>query len=328
MTVTFDWFNKSTKDWLIVAPVLATFGTNPPYINGGKVVNKGLELGISFNSRLSELIYSIGVNSTYLKNEVTEIPTGDGVIHGATNSLYNNSMEFYRAESGYPIGYFWGYETAGIFQNTGEVNAYRNPEGIIIQPDARPGDLRYVDQDDNGEIDDDDKVEVGDPNPDLIFGLTFSADYKAFDFQLVANGVAGNQIVQSYRSQTDKYSNYTTSILDRWTGEGTSNKIPRVTNANINYQFSDIYVQNGSYLRISNITLGFDLARVVKIKGISQCRLYASVLNLYTFTGYDGMDPEVGYGFNNGATDQFSSGIDLGYYPAPRTILAGINLKF
>jgi|WetSurSiteA1Bulk_404760.scaffolds.fasta_scaffold00086_4 TonB-dependent starch-binding outer membrane protein SusC len=328
LAVTFDWFNKSTKDWLIVAPVLATFGTDPPYINGGRVVNKGVELGISFNSRVSELMYSIAANTTYLQNEVKDIPTGDGIIHGATNSLYNNSMEFYRAESGHPIGYFWGYETAGIFQNTGEVNSYTNSTGIVIQPDAKPGDLRYVDQDDNGEIDDDDKVEVGDPNPNFIFGLTLSADYKAFDFQVVANGVAGNQLVQSYRNHTNKYSNYSSAILDRWTGEGTSNKIPRVTNANINYQFSDIYIQNGDYLRISNITLGFDLAKVVKLKMLSQCRLYASVQNLYTFTGYDGMDAEVGYGFNNGETDQFSSGIDLGYYPSPRTILAGISVKF
>jgi TonB-dependent starch-binding outer membrane protein SusC len=328
LAVTFDWFSKSTKDWLIVAPTLATYGTNPPYINGGRVVNTGIELGITFNDRMGEFMYAINANLTYLQNEVKEIPTGDGIIHGATNSLYNNSMEFYRAESGYPIGYFWGYQTNGIFQNTGEVNSYRNSAGIMIQPDAKPGDLRYVDQDDNGEIDDDDKVEVGDPNPDFIFGLTFSADYKAFDLQIVTNGVAGNQLVQSYRNHTNKYSNYTTSILDRWTGEGTSNKIPRVTNANINYQFSDLYIQSGSFLRISNITLGFDLARVIKLKGFSQCRFFASVQNLYTFASYDGMDPEVGYGFNNGATDQFSSGIDLGYYPSPRTIMAGMNIKF
>jgi TonB-dependent starch-binding outer membrane protein SusC len=328
LAITVDWYNKSTKDWLIVAPVLATFGTDPPFINGGRVVNKGIELGLTYNKHSGEFSYMINANATYNKNEVKEIPTEDGIVHGAENSLYNNSQEFYRAESGHPIGYFWGYKTTGLFQKSSDVTDYRSTSGKIIQPDANPGDLRYVDQDDNGVIDDLDKVEIGDPNPNLMFGLTFSIEYKAFDFLFVSNGVAGNQIVQSYRSQTNKYSNYTTAILDRWTGEGTSNKIPRVTNSNINYQFSDIFIQNGDYWRISNVTLGFDFARVVKMKNLSQCRLYASVQNLYTLTRYDGMDPEIGYGFNNGATDQFSSGIDLGYYPSPRTILLGINLKF
>lgn len=326
--LSFDWYRKLTKDWLLIAPVYATAGTDAPYINGGNVINSGVELSLTYNGEVGDFQYQFNAVGSYNKNNVTDIPTEDGIIHGATNTLYANSSEFYRAESGHAIGYFWGWETDGIFQTTAEVNEYTGPDGKLVQPKAKPGDLRYVDQNGDGVIGDDDKVDLGDPNPDFIYGLNFSCTYKGIDFLIITNGVAGNQIVQSYRSQGDKYANYSTDILDSWSGPGTSNTIPRVTNNNINYKFSDIFVKNGSYYRISNVTLGYDITNIVKIKSISQFRVYASVQNLYTFTKYSGMDPEVGYGFDNGATDKFSSGIDLGFYPQPRTFLVGVNIKF
>ena len=130
-------------------------------------------------------------------------------------------------------------------------------------------------------------------------------------------------LFKTYRNQPNAYANYTTAILQRWTGEGTSNRIPRVTSSNINYQFSDLFIQDGDYLRISNITLGYDFASLLKCPYISQARLYAQVQNAFTFTKYDGMDPEIGYGNNS-----WVSGVDLGYYPRPRTVLFGVNLKF
>lgn len=325
--VNFDFYQKITKDWLIVAPVLATSGTDAPYINGGNVHNTGVELSLGYVKNNSEFKYQVNLVGAYNKNKVTDIPTEDGIIHGGTNTLYANSSEFYRAESGHAIGYFWGWETDGIFQTSDEVLAYVDTDGKLIQPNAKPGDLRYVDQNSDGKINDLDKTDLGDPNPDFIYGINFAASWKGFDFSLVTNGVAGNQIVQSYRSPVDKYSNYSTDILERWTGQGTSNTVPRVTNTNINYKFSDIFVQNGTYFRISNITLGYDLASIIKMKSFKSLRLYASVQNLHTFTNYTGMDPEVGYGLDNGITDQFSSGIDLGYYPRPRTILFGVSVK-
>jgi TonB-dependent starch-binding outer membrane protein SusC len=328
LQINFDWYRKLTKDWLIKAPVYATAGTDAPYINGGNVINSGVELALTYNGNAGDFNYQVNGNGAYNKNEVTDIPTEDGIIHGAINTLYNNSSEFYRAESGHAIGYFWGWETDGLFQTTTEVSQHVSSAGTIIQPNAKPGDLRYVDQNDDGVIDDLDKIDLGDPIPNFLYGVNFSCNYKGIDFLLIATGVAGNQIVQSYRGQTDKYSNYSTEILDRWTGTGTSTTIPRVTNNNINYKFSDIFVKNGSYLRISNVTLGYDLIKVIKIKFMSQLRIYFSVQNLYTFTKYSGMDPEVGYGFDNGATDKFSSGIDLGFYPHPRTMLLGVNVKF
>lgn len=327
--INFDWYYKKTKDWLIVAPVLATAGTDAPYINGGDVLNTGIELMLSYNNHIGDLNYSIQANGTYNKNIVGEIPSEDGIIHGSTNMLYNNSEEFYRAEDGYPVGYFWGYETDGIFQNTSEVQSYTNSDGDVIQPKAEPGDFRYVDINDDGNIDEDDKTNLGDPNPDFLYGLSASLQYKAIDFSIVTNGVAGNQIVQSYRSHSSKYSNYLKEVYDnRWNGEGSSNTIPRVTNSNINYQFSDTFVKNGSYLRISNITIGYDLSKKINTEIIKRCRIYAQVQNVYTFTKYTGMDPEIGYGFDNGDDDKFSSGIDLGYYPRPRTMLVGVSLTF
>lgn len=321
-----DFYMKKTKDWLVQAPILATAGTDGPFINGGDVKNTGLELALSWNDNIGrDFNYNIGVNGAYNKNKVGNIPTEDGIIHGSINQLYDNTPEFYRAQNGHAIGYFWGYQTAGIFQNKEQI-ANWNTDGKhgILQASPQPGDVIFVDQNNDGIISDDDKVDLGNGMPDFTYGFNVGFNYKNFDFSLVANGSAGNKIVQSYRNMY-KISNYTTAILDRWTGEGTSNRMPRVTDTNINWQFSDLYIQDGDFLRISNITIGYDFAKLIKCKAISQARLYAQVQNAFTFTKYDGMDPEIGYGTEDSG---WVSGIDLGYYPRPRTILFGVNLKF
>lgn len=318
-----DFYTKKTKDWLVVAPILATAGAGAPYINGGDVKNTGIELGLTWRDNIGQVNYNIGVNGSYNKNKVGNIPTDDGIIHGLTGMLYDNSEEFYRAQNGYAIGYFWGYKTAGVFQSEEDIEAWKAAGNGILQADVKPGDVKYVDLDKNGKIDATDKTDLGNGMPDFSFGFNIGFEYKGFDFNLNANGVMGNKIVQSYRNHTNKQANYTTAILNRWTGEGTSNKIPRVTETNINWQFSDLYLQDGDFLRISNISIGYDFAKLINLKCISQCRLYASVQNAFTFTKYDGMDPEIGYG-----TSDWVSGIDLGYYPRPRTYLFGVNLKF
>ena len=318
-----DFYTKKTKDWLVVAPILATAGAGAPYINGGDVKNTGVEVGLTWRDNIGQVNYNIGVNGSYNKNKVGNIPTDDGIIHGLTGMLYDNSEEFYRAQNGYAIGYFWGYKTAGVFQSEEDIEAWKAAGNGILQADVKPGDVKYVDLDKNGKIDATDKTDLGNGMPDFSFGFNIGFEYKGFDFNLNANGVMGNKIVQSYRNHTNKQANYTTAILNRWTGEGTSNKIPRVTETNINWQFSDLYLQDGDFLRISNISIGYDFAKLINLKCISQCRLYASVQNAFTFTKYDGMDPEIGYG-----TSGWVSGIDLGYYPRPRTYLFGVNLKF
>ncbi|OUO72522.1 TonB-dependent receptor [Bacteroides sp. An269] len=324
LSLTADFYIKTTKDWLVEAPILATAGTGAPYINGGDVKNTGIELALTWNDQIgSDFQYNVGVNGAYNKNKVGNIPTEDGIIHGDVNMLYDNTPEFYRASNGHPIGYFWGFETAGIFQNKQQIEDWRAAGNGILQADVQPGDVIYVDQDHNGVIDDNDKVDLGNGTPDFTYGFNIGFSYKNFDFALNAYGAAGNQIVQSYRNHANSHSNYTSAILGRWTGEGTSNRIPRVTETNINWQFSDLYIQDGDYLRISNITIGYDFAKLINLKAISQARLYFQVQNAFTFTKYDGMDPEIGYG-----TSDWVSGIDLGYYPRPRTFLVGVNLKF
>lgn len=325
----FDFYMKNTKDWLVEAPILATAGAGAPYINGGSVKNTGVELALTWNDQIgNDFHYNVGINGAYNKNKVGEIPTDDGIIHGSTNQLYDNTPEFYRAENGKPIGYFWGYKTAGIFQNQKDIDDWIAAGNGVLQSNVQPGDVKFVDAHRDGVIDEKDKVDLGNGMPDFTFGFNLAFDYKGFDFSLVANGAAGQQIVQSYRGHTNKYANYTTAILGRWTGEGTSNHMPRVTEQNINWQFSDLYVHDGDYLRISNITIGYDFAKLIKCKAISQARLYAQVQNAFTFTKYDGMDPEVGYGPEGDNGMGWASGVDVGYYPRPRTILFGVNLKF
>lgn len=324
LSLTADFYIKTTKDWLVEAPILATAGTGAPYINGGDVKNTGIELALTWNDQIGkDFSYNVGVNGAYNKNKVGNIPTEDGIIHGDVNMLYDNTPEFYRASNGHPIGYFWGFETAGIFQNQQQIDDWLAAGNGVLQSDPQPGDVIYVDQDHNGTIDDNDKVDLGNGTPDFTYGFNLGFSYKNFDFALNAYGAAGNQIVQSYRNHANSKANYTSAILGRWTGEGTSNRIPRVTDTNINWQFSDLYIQDGDYLRISNITIGYDFAKLINLKAISQARLYFQVQNAFTFTKYDGMDPEIGYG-----TSDWVSGIDLGYYPRPRTFLVGVNLKF
>lgn len=323
LSVNFDWYQKKTKDWLVSIPVLATSGITSKTINGGDVKNTGVELMVNWSDTFRGLTYSVGANMAYNKNKVGNIPTEDGIIHGKTNLLYNNSLEFYRAQNGHAIGYFWGYKTDGIFQNEQQIADWKAAGNGILQSEAKPGDVRYVDVNHDGVINEKDKVDLGHPTPDYTFGFNVSLEYKHFDLAVYANGVAGNKIVQSYRNQTDSKQNYTTAILGRWHGEGTSNRLPRVTESNINWQFSDLYVQKGDYLRIANITLGYDFAHLINCPNISQVRLYGQVQNPFTFTKYDGMDPEVGW-----SDDDFGSGIDLGMYPRAKTFLVGVNIKF
>jgi len=319
----FDYYIKNTKDWLIAAPILNTAGADAPVINGGDVKNSGVELALNYSSKVGKFNYSVGANGAYNKNKVGNIPTADKIVHGDVNLLYVNALEFYRAENGYPIGYFRGYKTAGIFQTEADVAAYRSTSGKVIQPTAAPGDVRFVDRNDDGVISDADKTLIGDPNPHYTYGLNFSANYKGFDFYLLASGVAGNQIIQSWRNPSSSLGNYSAAILDRWHGPGSSNRMPRVTEDNRNFaQISDLYVQDGDFLRISNVTIGYDFTKLLNKSYLAKVRLYAAALNLFTFTKYDGMDPEIGYG------EGFSSGVDVGYYPRPRTFMLGANIRF
>lgn len=324
--VSFDYYIKTTRDWLIQAPILATAGTGAPYINGGDVENRGFELALSWNDHVGQdFTYGVNLNLSHNKNEVTRIANSEGIIHGDPDAM--NKMEIYRAQVGYPIGYFYGHKTAGVFQNQAEIDAWREAGNGILQPNPQPGDLKFVDTDHNGTIDDNDKVMIGDPNPDFRLGFGLNMAYKGFDFSLTANGAFGHQIFKFYRhGLNSRWDNFTTDIFGRWHGEGTSNKLPRLTEtSNVNWQkISDIYVEDGDYLKIQSITLGYDFKKLFPGMPLQQARLYVQAQNLFTITGYSGLDPEVGYGMD----EDWVSGIDFGTYPQARTILVGVNLKF
>ena len=332
LSLTLDGYIKSTKDWLVQAPILATAGTGGPVINGGDVKNKGIEVGLSWNDQIGkDVVYSVGANFAYNHNEVGNIPTLDGIIHGATNQIYQNAEEFYRAENGHAIGYFWGYKTAGLFQNQKEINDWIAAGNGIYQADVKPGDVKYVDVNHDGVINASDKVDLGNGLPKYTFGFNFSLAWKGFDLSANFTGAAGFQIAQSYRDPSSSQANYSRRILKRWTGEGTSNEIPRVTYGDVgNWLFSDLYLQDGDYIRLQNLTMGYDFKKLISWKGLSKMRLYFQVQNLFTLTKYDGMDPEIGSfnGTDGNSSDSWVSGVDMGYYPHPRTFIVGLNLAF
>ncbi|MBN1185200.1 MAG: TonB-dependent receptor [Bacteroidales bacterium] len=325
MGLNFDLYRKTTKDWLVDAPTLDSYGTGAPTINGGNVRNQGIELVLTWNDNIGNFKYGFSGNFSYNKNEVTKIANKEGFIEASSQGF--GSLQ--RAMVGSPFGVFWGRKTNGLFQNEAEIQAYQNADGSLIQPDAEPGDFRYVDVNKDGVINDNDRTDIGKSSPDYTFGLSANAEYKGFDFSVSANGVLGNQnamliLMNSGTTFRVFKSNYTTEILNRWHGEGTSNTVPRVAQDATNFAyFSDYFVRDASYLRISNITLGYDLKKGFRRIPLGQFRLYCSIQNLYTFTKYPGMDPEVGYGSLN-----WSSGLDMGFYSSPRTFLIGANIKF
>ena len=332
LSLTLDGYIKSTKDWLVPAPILATAGTGGPVINGGDVKNKGIEVGLSWNDNIGrDFTYSVGANFAYNHNEVGNIPTLDGIIHGKDNQIYQNAEEFYRAENGHAIGYFWGYKTAGLFQNQKEINDWIAAGNGIYQADVKPGDVKYVDVNHDGVINASDKVDLGNGLPKYTFGFNFNLAWKGFDLSANFTGAAGFQIAQSYRDPSSSQANYSRRILKRWTGEGTSNEIPRVTYGDVgNWLFSDLYLQDGDYIRLQNLTMGYDFKKLISWKGLSKMRLYFQVQNLFTLTKYDGMDPEIGSfnGTDGNSSDSWVSGVDMGYYPHPRTFIVGLNLAF
>ncbi|HEY1165230.1 MAG TPA: TonB-dependent receptor [Chitinophaga sp.] len=327
-SINFDWYHKTTKDWILIVPIPAIGGAPAPYVNGGDVTNKGIELSLGYNHTFGDL--SVGINANLAKNDnkVTNIPNAEKIIVGDANVTFVAIDEIYRAQVGYPIGYFYGLKTAGIFQNEAAIQSYTDAKGKVIQPNALPGDVRFVDLNGDGVIDSRDKTMIGNPNPDFTYGLNLNLGYKGFDLGVSLYGVSGNQVHDGARDFGSPLSNYTTEILGRWHGEGTSNRLPRVTlndEPNQNWsRSSDLFVKDASFLRVRSINLGYDFKKILlRNVPLQQLRLYVSGTNLFTFTKYKGMDPEVGYG-----PVSWASGIDLGTYPQPRTFIVGLNAKF
>ena len=333
--VIFDWYRKDTKDWLVTPPQMGIMGANASSINGGAVRNSGVELSFTWNDHIGDFFYNVGLNGSYNKNVVLYVNNADGIIHGEPKILSENvrNEDGFQAKPGKPIGYFLGIASEGIFQNQAQIDEY-NAKGYAFMngyDQTRPGDVIWIDQNNDGKYDEQDCVEIGNPHPDFTLGFNISLQWKALDFSINGSGAFGQQVMQSYRQfALQELENYTNNFINRlWTGEGSTNSFPRFShgshnNFKCNGYNSDIWAQDADYLKIRNITLGFDFKKVFKNLPFQALRVFVSGQNLFTFTGYDGMDPEVGYGYGY----SWASGIDIGYYPSPKVYMAGVSIKF
>ena len=327
--VNFDWYVKKTKDWLVTAPMNAVLGyENPAMVNGGDVKNTGFELALSWRDQIgSDFTYHANVNVATNKNEVTRLQNLD-FINGQDKAIFENSSWVSRVEVGHPIGYFNGMSYSGIWQSQAQIDAAR-ASGKAVIDGAVPGDCIWDDWNGDGQISlSEDRHEIGNPHPDVTLGVSLGFEWKGLDFGFTGSGAFGQQVMQCYRTAllASPYGNYTVDAFDRWHGEGTSNKYPRLTVGSINDQWvSTRYMQNADYFKIQNITLGYDLTKLVKVLPFSQFRIYVQAQNLYTFTGYTGVDPEIG---SSGGKDSWARGIDVGLYPTARTYVVGASIKF
>lgn len=336
LAFTFDWYVKKTKDWLVQAPLNDILGyEEAAMINGGDVKNTGVEMALSWSDNIGpDFLYHVNVNAAYNRNKVTRLATQSGKIgDNVSSSLFENSSYVSLVEVGHPIGYFSGMSHSGIWQNQQQIEAAR-AAGKAVLPNAQPGDFIWDDYDGNGQIEyDNDRHEIGDPNPDWTLGINLGFTWKGLDFSLAGSGAFGMQAMQCYRTAllANQYLNYTAEILDRWHGEGTSNSVPRLSVGGENNQWvSTYYMQNADYFKLQNITIGYDFARQFKTP-FQQLRLYVQAQNLCTITKYKGVDPEIGSNGGidyNGSSAGWIRGIDTGLYPSARTFVVGVTVKF
>lgn len=325
LSVTFDYYRNEREDLLIPnIPVSGIFGvaapgSGSPTINAGTVVNKGYEGSISYGQSINDdWSFNISYNFSTIDNEVTEV-NGTEFIEGGNFGV--GQLPPSRMEEGFPIGYFYGWKTNGVFQDQSEVDAH--PSQSSLGADAQPGDLRFVDVNGDGVIDNEDRTNIGDPIPDVTMGLNLSVNYKNFNFKAYSFANLGNEIVRNFERDQPNV-NRLRYRLDRWTGEGSTNTHPRVSaGATSNKVFSDYFVEDGSFLRIQTMSLGYTLPEdLVETLQLQNVKFYAKVDNVFTFTEYSGFDPTASSGAPIGG------GIDLGFYPLPRTYSLGMNVKF
>ncbi len=317
--ITFDLYDKSTTGMLQPIQMPAYTGADDPTGNVASMTNKGIELELSYRFNVSDIEFDVKANGSYLKNEVTFI--SDDVDYRTGAGFQSSSYEISRLMVGQPIGVFYGFEVLGVFQSNGDIQNHLDADGNMIQPNAKPGDFKYADLNGDGAITSEDRTVIGDPTPNFSYGFTISAAWKGFDIMVFAQGVAGNDIYNGLRRLDITSANWTTDVLDRWQGVGTSNTFPRLVQGDPNKNFanpSTFHLSSGAYMRIKTMQVGYQLPKnVVQKIGLNNLRVYFGANNLFTFTQYSGYDPEIGGG---------SYGIDRGFYPQARTFMAGVNV--
>ncbi len=320
---TLDYYIKTTKDWLVTAPVPMMVGNSAPTVNGGSVRNSGFEAEFGYRKKFGDFSFDASINGAINKNEVLDIQNSEKRLQGGDGGFGQSGIIY--AEVGSPMGVFYGVKTDGIFQTADEIAAYTNSNGGLIQPKAKPGDIKFIDFDGDGAITDGDRQQIGSPYPDFTGGLNLNLEWKGFDMNMFWYAALGQEIYSTTRRYDMNFTNYSAEWLNRWTGPGTSDHFPRVTfvDDNVNMKtVSDFFIEDGSFLRLRNTSLGYTIPkRVTEFAKVNRVRLYVSAENLLTLTPYKGYDPEIGGGV-------FSNGIDRGIYPQARTILGGVNITF
>jgi hypothetical protein len=316
--VTLDAYIQNTIDMKTTPPLPAYIGNNAPTANVGTMNNKGIDFELGYDNTFGDLNFAVKGNLSYVQNEVTVIGNEAGFVRGA--GWGTQGIEVTRITEGLPIGYLYGYTADGVFQNQTEIDAHTGTDGLLLQPDAVPGDMRFLDMNNDGVFNENDRGMIGDPTPTWTYGFTIDAAYKGFDLVIFGQGVAGNSIFNASRRYDLPTSNMNAAALGRWTGEGSSDLHPRLTDddANINFaRSSTFYVESGSFFRIKTAQIGYTLPRELTNRaGIARARVYVASNNLLTITDYSGFDPEI------------DSGVDRGSYPQARMFSVGVNVTF
>ena len=332
LTATIDAYIRKTDNILLRESVPRVSGTANLMRNVGGMENRGIELTIGWKDDVGDFSYSVDGNVSFVKNKVKNLGSSGVLQSGFSydNALIDFSGQFSNIIRSYvdlPYAQFYGYEFLGIFQNQAEIDGYKNSEGKVIMPDAKPGDSKFKDQDDDGKINANDVVLIGDPNPAAVFGLNFSAAYKGFDISMLFQGTVGNDIFNASKFYFEKFDGRQNTLARSykagWNGQGSTNSVP-ITLAdagggaarnNLNWASSTMYIENGSYFRLKNLQVGYTFKPFYSVGQKIGVRAYVSAQNLLTLTKYSGLDPEVP-----------DNGVDRGQYPQPRTFILGLNI--
>ncbi len=333
LSFTADYFERRTKDMIALLPVPDYVGQGPAPANVASLRNRGVELVLTYRDAIGKLGYTANVNFTAINNRVTSLGGATPIASGNVVSQIGYTT---LTDVGREVAYFYGLQAQGVFHSQGEIDAYKNTTGTLIQPNAKPGDVKYQDTNNDGKIDPSDRTYLGSATPGFSYGASLNLTYSSFDFQILLYGVQGAEAVNGAAFNLSKssnfagtWSNFYASRLDRWTPSNPNSNQPRVTadDQNGNDQFSSRFVENASYLRARNVQLGYTLPTTFLSKyQVGGLRVYVSVDNLFTITKYTGLDPEISAsGYYN---DPLAYGVDFGNYPQPRTYRLGVNVNF
>jgi TonB-linked SusC/RagA family outer membrane protein len=326
-TLSADWYRKKTTGILQKPPIPGYLGYDAPPQNAASMQNTGWEFELGYRNRIGKVDFGVNGNVSFVKNKVTQLLPGTAFVEDAAGS-FQTLGNITRTALGGGFNQFYGYKNLGLFQSQAEVDNYKSSSGKVLQPNAKPGDIKFANLNDDDQINQDDRTYIGNPLPTVTYGITINVGYAGFDLVAFGSGAGGNQIFQGLRRLDVGAANYQTKILNAWTPTNTNTSIPRLVDGdpNKNYSnFSSVYLESGNYFRLRSLQLGYTFNQsVVKKLGLQKIRVYALSENLFTVTKYSGYDPELGISNDAGGGGAFS--IDRGFYPQARTFLFGLQV--